>query len=299
MDTALVWGEELMAYDFGPGHPMRSHRCKAGAEEIMKIPGLKVIPPRMATEEEILLFHTPEYLQRVKRGLPASADTPTAGLFEPALWSVGATLQATDYAIQSGGAGVNVCGGWHHAERDRGKGFCIFNDIGVGVEYARHRHGIQRVMVIDWDVHAGDGTYLGFKDDPDVFTLSIHQHPKTQYPYVHGYPEENSETNLNIPILPGESEQDIIAKTIPLIPRIVPRFGPELMIIQMGVDGHREDPMSSIDMGERFYTSIASVLARCSRKQGFPVVLLGGGGFNFPKTAQLWRKIVEAFVREN
>ena len=296
MKGTLVWSDELLQYDFGPGHPMRSMRCKMGAEEIAKIPGIEVVTPRKATDEEILLFHTPEYLELVKYSAMASLDTPTEGLYEPALWSVGATLTAIDSAFGHGGVSVNICGGWHHAEPARGKGFCIFNDIGVGVGYARKVYGISRVMVIDWDVHHGDGTWLGFKDDHDVFTISIHQDPKTQYPYTSGFTLENDERNINIPIAPEDSEEDVIRQLVPLFPKVIPMFAPEILIIQMGVDGHMEDPMSGIQLTDRFYHAIAPVLARCSRKRRFPVVLLGGGGFNFPKTAKLWRGIVEDFV---
>ncbi len=296
MKGTLVWSNELLSYDFGEGHPMRSVRCKLGAEELMKIPSIEVVSPRKATDEEILLFHTPEYLNLVKHGAPASMDTPTEGLYEPALWSVGATLTAVDKAMEHGGVAVNICGGWHHAERERGKGFCIFNDIGIGIEYARKQYGIDRVMVIDWDVHHGDGTWKGFKDDKDVFTISVHQHPSTQYPYTSGFEDENDERNINIPVKPGESEEEVIKKLVPLFPRIIPPFMPQLLIIQMGVDGHKDDPMSGINLTERFYHAVAPVLARCSRKRKFPVVLLGGGGFNFPKTAQLWRGIVEDFI---
>ena len=140
-----------------------------GAKEIAKIPGIEIVWPREAPDEESLLFHTPEYLDLVKYGAMASLDTPTEGLYEPSLQSVGATLTAIDSAFERGGVSINVCVGQHHAEPARVKGFCIFDDIGIGVGYARKVYDINRVMIIDGDVHNRDDAWLSFKDDHDVF----------------------------------------------------------------------------------------------------------------------------------
>ena len=296
--AALIWSDELLSYDFGSGHPMRSVRCKMGAEEISKIPSIDIVKPRYATEEELSLVHTPDYINRVKSGKAGSLDTPvTKYIYDPARLSVGATLKAVELFEEGYRLAVNVCGGWHHAFENEARGFCIFNDIAVGTRFAQNR-GFKKVFIIDWDVHHGDGTQRIFKGDNTVFTMSIHQHPSTQYPYVSGYESENDETNLNVPILPSESEQEVMKKVLPLIPRYVKPFKPDIMFVQMGVDGHREDPMSSLDLSERFYDSISRIVARCAKNNGFPVVLLGGGGFNFPKTARLWRMIVENFIEE-
>jgi len=297
--AALVWSEDLLSYDFGAGHPMRSERCKRGVEEIMKIEGIEILKPRYATEEELMLFHTESYIKSVKEGHGGDLDTPfSADMYDPARLSVGATLRAVEAVVREGyRIAVNVCGGWHHAFEDKARGFCIFNDVVIGARFAQ-KLGAERVFIIDWDEHHGDGTQRAFYDDDSVFTLSIHQHPATQYPYISGYEDENHATNCNIPILPGRSEEDILKEIIPTLPMKIHPFKPDLLIVQMGVDGHKEDPMSSIDLGDRFYKEISKVIAGCAKDLEMPVVLLGGGGFNFPKTAELWRMIVQIFMEK-
>ncbi len=298
MKAALVWNDELLSYDFGEGHPLRSERCKWGVEEISKIEGLDVIPPRYASEDEIALVHTNEYIEMVRKGLAGDLDTPVSpSLFNPARLSVGATLKGIDLLREGYSLAINVCGGWHHAFENKARGFCIFNDVAIGAKYAQKK-GFPKIFIIDWDVHHGDGTQRIFKKDNSVFTMSIHQHPSTQYPYFSGYERENDPTNLNVPILPSEDEQEIMKKVLPLIPRFVEPFKPNLMIVQMGVDGYKGDPMSGIDLSERFYDAVSKTVSRCAKNNDFPVILLGGGGFNFPKTAQLWALIVENFMME-
>lgn len=298
MKSAVVWSDDLLSYDFGRGHPLRSERCKMGVEELSKIDSLDFVEPRYATEDEIALVHTREYIEMVRSGKAGDLDTPVSRkLFDPARLSVGATLKAVELLKEDYRLSVNLCGGWHHAFENKARGFCIFNDVAIGAKYAQ-RLGFKKVFIIDWDVHHGDGTQRIFKGDKSVFTMSIHQHPATQYPYVSGYESENDETNLNVPLMPSESEQEIMKRVLPLIPQFVKPFKPDIMIVQMGVDGHRDDPMSSLDLSDRFYDSISKIVARCAKNNDFPVVLLGGGGFNFPKTAKLWRTIVENFMEE-
>ncbi len=297
MRAALVWSDELLSYDFGYGHPMRSSRCKMGVEELSKIKELEIFPPRYAEEEELLFVHTEDYVISVKEGKAGDLDTPVPpSMYDPARLSAGATLRAVELTLNEGyDIAVNLCGGWHHAFENRARGFCIFNDVALAARYAQ-KLGAKRVFILDWDEHHGDGTQKIFYNDDTVFTMSIHQHPSTQYPYVSGYESENTKTNFNIPIMPGEREQDILKRVLPQIPLKVRPFKPDFFIVQMGVDGHKDDPMSSIDLGDRFYEEIAKIFARCVKNHNSKVILLGGGGFNFPKTAELWRKIVETFI---
>ncbi|AEX86138.1 hypothetical protein XO10_08640 [Marinitoga sp. 1135] len=292
----IIWDERLMEYDFGPGHPLRSIRCKKGIERLKKEEDLEynLISPEYAEKEELALFHTLDYIKSIEENIGGSAETPVKNMYNPARLSVGATLTAINSITDDARISVNLCGGWHHAFENRARGFCIFNDVVIGAKYAQKK-GFSKVMIIDWDVHHGDGTQRAFLNDDSVYTISIHQDPSTQYPYVSGFTSENKKTNLNIPITPGESEQEIMTRVLSTIPNEIRFFKPEMLIIQMGVDGDMYDPMSSINLSERFYKSISVVLARCAKKNKFPVILLGGGGFNFPRTAELWTLIVKTF----
>ena len=289
----IIWSDELMSYDFGENHPMRNIRCKKGVEELSKL-DCNIIEPRYATEEKIALFHTKDYIESIKNNNGGSIETPTKNMYNPARLSVGATLTAIDSITNEERIAANICGGWHHAFEDKARGFCIFNDVVIGAKYAQI-NGYNKVMIIDWDVHHGDGTQRAFFNDNSVYAISIHQDPRTQYPYISGFESENKLNNLNIPISPKLSEHEIMTKVLSTIPNEIREFKPNILIIQMGVDGYKHDLMSSIDLTERFYKSMSVVLSRCAKKNRFPVILLGGGGFYFPKTAELWRLIVETF----
>ncbi|KLO24014.1 hypothetical protein X275_01035 [Marinitoga sp. 1197] len=293
----IVWNDRLLEYDFGISHPLRSIRCKNGVEKLLKSKfEFKIVEPRYALEEEIALFHTKEYINSIKNNRGGSVETPIKDKYFPALLSVGATLTAIESISENNKISVNLCGGWHHAFENEARGFCIFNDVVIGAKHAQNL-GYKKIMIIDWDVHHGDGTQRAFLKDNTVYTISIHQHPETQYPYISGYERENTTTNLNIPIFPGMTEQDIMTKVLSQIPNEIRFFKPDMLLIQMGVDGYKYDPMSSIDLSERFYKSISTILSRCAKKNNFPVILLGGGGFYFPKTAELWKLIVEIFEK--
>ncbi|GAB6188395.1 acetoin utilization protein AcuC [Marinitoga arctica] len=294
----IVWSDKLLEYDFGEGHPLRSKRCKLGIEKLFKSNiEYTLISPRYAEENELALFHTIEYINQVKNNIGGSSETPIRNMYNPARLSVGATLSAIESITENEKIAVNLCGGWHHTFEDKARGFCIFNDVVIGAKYAQ-KLGYEKIMIIDWDVHHGDGTQRAFLEDNSVYTISIHQHPETQYPYISGYERENTITNLNIPIFPGTSEQEILTKVLSTIPNEIRMFKPDMLIIQMGVDGYKLDPMSSIDLSERFYKSLSIVLSRCSKKNRFPVVLLGGGGFYFPKTAEIWELIIRTFEED-
>ncbi len=288
----IAYHEKLSLLDFGPGHPMRGDRYIKALERFKQL-GLdfETFSFPMASEEELLLFHTPSYLEEVKqissRGWPdISPDTPGfRGIYEAAAWSVGATLEAVRVAMKEGIA-ANLAGGWHHAFPDRGRGFCVFSDTGVAASYLK-REGA-KVLILDYDAHHGDGIQLVFGEDSQVITLSIHQDPSTLYPYSTGFVRETHSTNINIPLPPGAGDRAFVLAIEEIVPALVEREKPDFLIVEMGVDGHCACYLSQLSISYEGYRKAASILRQLKQDFGFKMVLVGGGGFNFPYYADAW-----------
>ncbi len=186
-DPVLVYkGKEIAAYGFGDPHPFGTDRHDVFHRELAAAeldPAIRYATPRRASVDELLLFHTPEYIDRVSRmskegrGYLDEGDTPALpGIFDAASDVVGTTLAAIDAVMHGEARRAFVpIAGLHHAARDRAAGFCVFNDCGVAAEYLRQRHGLARVAYVDIDAHHGDGVFYGFVDDPDLIFADIHE----------------------------------------------------------------------------------------------------------------------------
>ena len=255
MSTWLITHRDCLDHDTGRGHPERIERLEAilGALEAPAFAGLLRHEAERAPRSALELAHEPAYIDHVLAAIPRSghrqlnADTVvSAGSGEAALRSAGAALQAVD-AIQAGAARRVFCATrppGHHAEPDESMGFCLFANAAIAALHARLTHGIQRVAVVDFDVHHGNGTQRIFSGREGLFYLSLHQHPL--FPGS-GTRKENIPGNiLNLPLPEGTGsaayrEQfhgEAIAALID--------FDPELLIISAGFDAAVEDPLAGL-----------------------------------------------------
>ncbi len=288
----IAFNENLSLLHLGDSHPMRGDRYKRAVRRFREL-GLEFeledFP--MASEEDLLLFHTREYVEKVKeiskRGWPdISPDTPGfKGVFEAASWSVGATLKALELAEQEG-VGVNLAGGWHHAFPETGRGFCIFSDTGVAI--ARLKKKGARVMIVDYDAHHGDGIQRVYGSDPGVLTVSFHQDPSTLYPYLTGHLEETHETNLNLPLPPLSGAEEVLYAFSRIVPPLIEKHRPDFLIVEMGVDGHCSCYVANLSISKRGYLKLGEALGEIRYKYELPMVLVGGGGFVYPHYADCW-----------
>ena len=223
--TALVWDPAVTAYRFRPDHPFNPRRLELSvsmmeALGLLEADHVAVVPPRPATDEELMRVHSPEYVAAVKRfsepgarpseGWPwglGTDDTPLfPGMHEVTSLVVGATLRAAELVM--GGEytrAFNIAGGLHHAHRDRGSGFCVYSDLAAAIAWIRREHGA-RVLYIDYDAHHGDGVQGIFYDDPEVLTLSIHESGRYLFPGT-GFVDELGDGegfgySLNVPLEP-------------------------------------------------------------------------------------------------
>lgn len=301
MDACVVWDQRFTRYDFGPGHPMHpirlelTHRLLAdlGALEGAEIRTVGVEP---APEAEVRRVHTAEFVDAVKHlsEHPGRADgsfgigtddTPAfAGMHEATSTAIAGTLAAVE-AVWSGQAshGVNISGGLHHAMADRAGGFCVYNDIAVGIDWLLE-NGATRVLYLDIDVHHGDGVERIFYDDPRVITVSLHETGLSLYPGT-GFPSDTGgpqapDTAVNLALPPGTGDEGWLRAFRSVVPALVRAVQPDIIVSQHGCDAHISDPLShlavSIDAMVAAYAEIHELAHEvCAGRW----VCLGGGGY--------------------
>jgi len=291
--TAFVCSPSYRQHQVGPRHPEQPARLDA-IEDRLASAGLTAtllrLAPTPAPLEWVTRIHSPAYVDRVRRLCAEGApyiDTPDVPLskesYDVALLAAGGVLAAVE-AVATGQARNAFCAvrpPGHHALRDRAMGFCIFNNVAIGARYAQGRHQLGRVLIVDWDVHHGNGTQAAFYDDPTVFYFSVHRSPF--YPRS-GQESETGEGagrgyTLNVPLPAGSGDAAYRrAVTEELVPAAL-AFKPDLVLVSAGFDAHRDDPLGGMDLTAESYATLAravkDIAARCCA--GRLVAVLEGG----------------------
>ncbi|MBX5459639.1 MAG: acetoin utilization protein AcuC [Steroidobacteraceae bacterium] len=310
--VAVVAGEQLARYGFGDGHPFGPDRHGAFMREF-EAHGLQnrtaLLEPRNATEDELLLFHTPAYVAFVRErsatghGFLDSGDTPVfRGVYEAAACVVGATLTAAE-AIMDGRArrAFVPIAGLHHAARGRAAGFCVFNDCGVAAELLRKRHGLKRIAYVDIDAHHGDGVFYAFESDPELIFADIHEDGRYLYPGT-GRAQETGKgaaegTKLNIPVPPG-ADESVFDEAWPRVIEHLARYEPEFILFQCGADSVEGDPITHMRFSPACHGRAARELGALADRLGHGRVLgMGGGGYNRTNLAKAWVAVVEGLLQ--
>jgi len=294
MSTLLVTHPCFLEHDTGPGHPERPDRMRAIdkvlAHELFN--GLKreEAPLRDDVEEVIALAHPGDYIDWVKSMRPAPGDEParldpdtalSSTSWTPALRAVGAGLLAVDRVfdpasgIKNAFAQVRPCG--HHAERERAMGFCIFSNVAIAGLYARKRHGAERIAVVDFDVHHGNGTQDVFWSDKNLFFGSTHQMPL--YPGTGALGETGVGNIWNAPLRPGDGGQQFKEAFESRVLPALRNFGPDLVLVSAGFDAHKDDPLANLQLVEADFAWATAKIAEIAAKhaQGRLVSMLEGG----------------------
>lgn len=311
MPTFVYKGDALANYGFGDEHPFGVDRHDAFQTELANAQlgtAIQFADPRRASVDELALFHTPEYIERVSkmsqegRGFLDDGDTPAyPGIFDTASDVVGATLAAVDaiMAGESNRAFVPIAG-LHHAGRGHAAGFCVFNDCGIAVEHLRQNYGLKRVAYVDIDAHHGDGVFYGFEDDPDLTIADIHEDGRFLYPGT-GFAEETGKgrakgTKLNIPMPPGAGDSEFDVAWARVVSHI-DDAAPEFIIFQCGADSLAGDPITHLRYTEAAHARAATDLCELAdRHCGGRIVATGGGGYNLRNLARAWTRVVESFA---
>jgi len=298
----VIWSPHYLDYGFGEGHPWWPERSKKFLELLKgsKIP-YQIVDSAKATDDDILLAHSKEYLARVKKLAQTygflSADTPvTPKNLEAAYFYVGGTICACNLALK-GKLVFNTLGGLHHAGVNDASGFCIFNDHAIAIKKLRKERKIKNAFILDLDVHAGNGTQEIFWKDQEVFTLSIHQDPTFFYPGT-GFANQiggarGEGFNLNIPLPPGTGEDQYLAalrqKALPAIDK----FKPDLLLVVLGADTFVEDPLASFQLGLETYGKIAQSVKPYLKNGG---AILAAGGYS-RKVPEIWFEFLKALEK--
>jgi acetoin utilization deacetylase AcuC-like enzyme len=298
--TGFLLHPAAALHDTGWGHPEHQGRLRglvsAVSKEMLTLHDrVAQMEPRSATEEEILRVHTREHLDRVKylsdrameeeRSIPLDSDTLVSGAsWDGAVGSSGAVVTAVD-AIAQGvirNAFVGTRPPGHHATPSRAMGFCLFNHVAVAARYVQDQGLGQRILIVDWDVHHGNGTQDVFYDDGNVFYLSLHQYP--HFPGT-GHPDETGKgpgkgTTLNVTLSPGTSREEYRDSFLEALGEVRNRFAPDFVFISSGFDVLKGDPLGGQEVEpEDLHGFTKDVMALAEEGAGGRVVVLLEGGY--------------------
>jgi acetoin utilization deacetylase AcuC-like enzyme len=288
-----------------PGHPERPERAHVlDAVAIRwRERGGRVVAPRPAMRDELERVHDPAYLDEIAgtagRAVRLDPDTFTSPeSTEIALLAAGAAVQAVEHALahrEPAFALVRPPG--HHAERDRAMGFCLYNNVAVAAAAAR-ANGIERVAVVDIDVHHGNGTQWMFYRDPGVLFVSSHQFPF--YPGTGAADETGSADGVgftvNVPLEAGSTDADYALVYDRIVTPVLEQFAPQLTIVSAGYDAHERDPLASMRMTSAGYAHIVGGVARVARRHGV-LALVTEGGYELTALAESIEASIDAVGR--
>ncbi|MFQ5837273.1 MAG: acetoin utilization protein AcuC [Thermoplasmata archaeon] len=308
----LVYDEGYLKYDFGAAHSMRQERIKLARElisglGILRNSNVRELPAELV-EEEILLIHSEDYVEAVKSsgrdpegvgwsymqyGLGTMDNPVFPEMYEASALHVGGTLKATRNVLAGETVhAFNLGGGFHHASRSRASGFCIFNDVAIAIKDLLEE-GVRRVLYVDVDAHHGDGVQYAFYSEPRVMTISLHEDGRYLFPgtgFVRELGEGEGEGySVNVPLPPYTDDEAYQGAFQEVVLPLADAYEPEVLVTQLGVDTHFQDPLTHLNLTTGAYRRIAEEFHRlahslCDGKW----VATGGGGYDPSAVARSW-----------
>jgi acetoin utilization deacetylase AcuC-like enzyme len=295
MTTGFLYDDRFLDHDAGTGHPERKERLQSAIRYLREQPwfgDLRQVAPRVAERRWIEEIHDSSYIERAdeacRQGLPF-LDVADVGICEAscdvAYLAAGGALELADRIVagdvQNGFSLSRPPG--HHAERNLALGFCLFNNVAVVARYLQKQHGLDKILVLDWDVHHGNGTQHSFEEDPSVFYVSTHQYPF--YPGTGAASEtgvgRGENATLNCPMPAGATDADYEeAFREKLLPR-VDQFSPDAVIISAGFDAHVDDPLAQVCLSADFFGWMSTRMMEIADKHaGGRIISMLEGGYN-------------------
>jgi len=310
-DAYLIYSPDYLNYKFHEQHPFNPIRSNLTYDLLVSSKLLKetdVIKPRMASDEELALFHDEDYIQAVKKASQNNAspiiaeqfglgteDTPIfQNMHEASALLVGGTLTAVDLVLEGkSNHAFNIGGGLHHGFSRKASGFCIYNDCAVAIKYIRKKYNL-KVLYIDTDAHHGDGVQWAFYDDPNVCTLSIHETGRYLFPGT-GAVHERGQGNgygysFNVPIDAFTEDDSFLAVYTKAIREIANYFQPDVILTQNGADAHFYDPLTHLCTTMRSFQEIPKLAHNLAHEYcGGKWIAVTGGGYD------QWRVVPRAW----
>ena len=253
--------------------------------------------PEIPDDDDILLVHTPEYFKKVKSvhllsdeilrlEIPLTKEITSAGIL-----CCGGTILACIIAIETG-AGIHLGGGFHHAFPDHGEGFCVFNDLAVAIRKMQKLNKIKKALVIDCDLHQGNGTAYIFQKDTNVFTFSIHQED------IYPYPKQRS--NVDIELSAGSGDEEYLELLRKSIPAIIKKHKPEIILYQAGADPYKGDQLGQLKLTIDGLKKRDEFIFKQARTHDIPVAVTLGGGYalDTKDTVNIHTNTVRVFLKK-
>jgi len=302
--AAFVYEESQSRHVLREDHVFRPNRLQLTYELLQSYGAFEdslLVSPRIAEETDLLSFHTADYVAAVKslsRGeerrdaaafnFSAAGDNPPyEGMYEFSAMAVGASLLAA--ALVARGevdVAFNISGGLHHAAPGYASGFCVFNDVVIAIR-SMVKQGL-RIAYVDIDAHHGDGVQHAFYESDRVLTISLHEWGRYLFPGTGGVGEigkgAGTGYSVNLPLFPYTDDQTYLRAFREIVPRLVERFKPDMMVTQFGCDTHHLDPLTHFMLTTEGYTDVVKELSRLAPKW----VALGGGGYEMGVVARAW-----------
>lgn len=323
--SAVVWSPQLREYDFGPYHPMSPVRLElthalAQSAGLLGRPGVELIEPPVATDDQLRAVHDPEYVaavQRASRPLDLEAhdeliafglggdDVPAfTGMHTASARLAGGAVAAID-AIRTGRVrrAVHVAGGMHHARPGRASGFCVYNDAAVAIRHALD-HGVERILYVDVDVHHGDGVELALWDEPRAVTLSVHETGKRLFPGT-GFVQNTGGAGavgsaINVPLPPRTSADGWLRAIGATVGPLVRAIRPTILVTQHGADTHRLDPLADFTVTLEAQRAAMLMLRDLADEvcEGRWLALGGGGYAVIDVVPRSWAQLIAVVTGE-
>jgi acetoin utilization deacetylase AcuC-like enzyme len=291
------------------GHPENARRLTAIEEAMSERDwlGMDLVEAPAATREQLERVHDASHVDSIERlserggGLIDLDTAASTGSWEAALHAAGGAVHAAERLLAAGGfafCGLRPPG--HHAERDRAMGFCLFNNVAVAAAHAIAELGVERVLVLDWDVHHGNGTEAIFYGSPQVLYSSIHQsplYPGTGAPTDVGSGDGQGYT-LNLPVPPGSGPDEFLSLVQAVVAPIAQEWRPELICISAGYDAHRDDPLANCMLDDAAYGDMAAAMRGVAADLEVPVLICLEGGYSLGALSRSVVATLEAFSGE-
>ena len=301
--VGYIYNPVYLKHDTGEGHPERPERVKVIDEALAPLkPNLIDIQPRRATAREIALVHDYYYPQEIMDlcsagGTWLDPDTRCSIFsYEAATYAAGAGLSAVD-AIQEGKVNrvfANVRPPGHHAEYSKAMGFCIFNNIAIAARYAQQK-GFEKIFIVDFDAHHGNGTQKAFYEDDTVFYFSTHQYPF--YPGTGSKDEvgrgKGKGYTFNVPLPAGTGDETYHQIYSEILPELVHKFNPDIIMVSAGYDLHKDDPLAQLEVSTQ---GVGDIVENILKTKNVPSLFMLEGGYNLQALAESALTTVEKML---
>ena len=309
MKTGLITSDTSQNHDTGPGHPEQIARVSVIEDNFKKLNNKNLLwkKPSKVSDEILLTTHNTDYINMVKSSFPkkgfSSLDGDTIispGSKNATLDAVGSIITAIDGVenkeFKNAFCPVRPPG--HHAEKNKAMGFCIFNNVAVGANYLIKKYKYKKIAIVDWDVHASNGTADIFYDNEKVLLISTHQYP--YYPGTGSEQEKGKFNNiLNIPLPAGTSSEEYL-NAFERVLKKLEEFKPEFILISAGFDAHKNDPLAQFNLNtEDYYTITLRLLKASKRFCAGKVVSILEGGYDLQALQDSTKRHVDALLEFN